>query len=130
MEKAELIERLRRRRMRLLKAYVLHVGWFTSMCASAATDATQLAISSSLWLTLLTAVPVLIYTVVVHRAIRAVDPGARSVGLAQVLITVVLFTPFEAGLLLPAKNLWVSRCILRAWDRAQASPEFLWRKSG
>lgn len=121
MEKTLLIEQLRKKRLRLLKAYVLHVGWFTSMCASAATDATHIAVASSVWLTLITVVPVLIYTFVVHKAIRAVEPRARSAGLAQIIVTVVLFTPFEAGLLLPAKNLWVSRCILRAWDKALAN---------
>jgi hypothetical protein len=117
MEKSFLIEQLRKKRLRLLRAYVLHVGWFTSMCASAATDATHVTIASSLWLTLITVVPVLIYTLTVHRAIRAVEPSAPSAGPVQIIITLVLFTPFEAGLILPAKNLWVSRCILRAWDK-------------
>lgn len=120
MDKAALIEQLRKKRMRLLKAYVLHVGWFTSTCVSAATDAVPITIATSLWLTLITVVPVLIYTVATHKAIRAVEPSAPSVGLGTVIITTVLFTPLESGLLLPLRNLWVAGAILRAWDRARA----------
>lgn len=114
----QLIEHLRRKRSMLLKAYVIHVGWFTSTCAFAATDGTQLAIATSLWLALLTVPPVLIYTVSVHKACRSIDPSARSVGLVPVILATIFLTPFESGLVLPTKNLWVSRCILRAWDRA------------
>jgi hypothetical protein len=119
MNKSMLIEQLRRKRLRLLKAYILHVGWFTSTCASAATDAIDIALTTSLWLTLITVVPVLIYTVIVHKAIRAVDPGAPSVGLKEIIITTVALTPFESGLFLPARNLWVARSVLRAWDKAR-----------
>lgn len=114
-----LIEHLRRKRALLLKAYIIHVGWFTSTCAFAATDGTQIAVTTSLWLTLLTVPPVLVYTVLVHKACRAVDPGAKSVGLVPVIVATVLLTPFESGLVLPARNLWVSRCILRKWGRPQ-----------
>jgi hypothetical protein len=115
-----LIEHLRRRRSLLWKAYVAHVGWFTSTCAFAATDGSQAAIATSLWLALITVPPVLFYTVSVHKACRAIDPAARSVGWAPVILATVLLTPFESGLVLPARNLWVSRCILRAWEKAQA----------
>ena len=120
MNKNLLIEQLRKKRLSLLKAYVLHVGWFTSTCASAATDVLDVALTTSLWLTLITVVPVLIYTVTVHKAIRAVDPGAPSVGLKEIIITTVALTPFESGLFLPARNLWVARNVLRAWDKARA----------
>jgi len=120
MSKNLLIEQLRQKRLKLLKAYVFHVGWFTSTCASAATDAVDIALTTSLWLTLITVVPVLIYTVVVHNAIRAVDPSAPSVGMKEMIITTVALTPFESGLFLPARNLWVARSVLRAWDKARA----------
>ena len=122
MEKAVLIEKLRRKRSILLKVYVFHVGWFTSTCASAATDATQLALPALLLLTLITVPPVLFYTVSVHRACRAIDPSAHSVGIVPVILFTIFLTPFESGLVLPVKNLWVSRCILRAWERAQTRP--------
>ena len=118
MNKSALIEQLRKKRMLLLKAYTLHVGLFASTCASAATDTLGVTVATSLWLTLLTVVPVLIYTVIVHKAIRAVDPAAPSVGLKEIIITTLLLTPLESGLFLPARNLWVSRSILRAWDKA------------
>jgi hypothetical protein len=118
MENALLITRLRRRRSRLWKAYVIHVGWFTSTCAFAATDTTQVAITTSLWLTLVTVLPVLIYTAAVHNASRAIDPAARTVGWVPIVLATIFLSPFESGLILPARNLWVSRCILRAWEKA------------
>lgn len=116
----QLIEHLRKKRLLLLKAYIVHLGWFTSTCAFAATDGTPLAVATSLWLALISVPPVLMYTVSVHKACRAIDPNARSVGLVPVLLATILLTPFESGLVLPARNLWVSRCILGAWDRALA----------
>lgn len=118
MEKALLIEQLRKKRLRLLKAYVLHVGWLFSTCAFAATDSAQIGLTTSLLLTLITVPPVLIYTVSVHQACRAIDPSSRTVGWVQVVLVTVFLTPFESGLILPAKNLWVSRRVLRAWDMA------------
>jgi hypothetical protein len=118
MEKSLLIERLRRKRLRLLRMYIFHVGWLTSTCACAATDAGHFTVATSLWLTLLTVPPVLIYTVTVHKACRAIDPYARTVGWIPILLATVFLTPFESGLLLPARNLWISRRILRAWDGA------------
>lgn len=112
-----LMERLRKKRLLLFRIYVFHVGWFTSTCAFAATETTRIAVVSSLWLTLITIVPVLIYTVITHKAIKACEPAAASVGLRQIVISIVFFTPLEAGLILPAINLWISHCILRAWDK-------------
>ena len=66
-------------------------------------------------LTLITVPPVLIYTVSVHKACRAIDPSARSVGLVPVILFTIFLTPLESGLILPFKNLWVSRCILNRY---------------
>lgn len=118
MERALLMARLRRRHRRLLQAYVLHVGLFASSCAFAAADATHASIATAMWLALITIPPVLLYTVLVHRSCRAIDPTARSVGLTSVILFTVFLTPYESSLVLPAKNLWVSRRILRAWDTA------------
>ncbi|HUS24879.1 MAG TPA: hypothetical protein VM369_08010 [Candidatus Binatia bacterium] len=107
------LERLRRRAKWLLRAYVLHVGWFGSTCAFAAADAGQMATASCLWMALVSAVPVLVHTVMADRAIRAIEPAARSAGLKQVVLAMVLFTPFEAALIPPAINLWIARRILR-----------------
>ncbi len=121
MEKALLIEQLRKKRMRLIKAYVLHVGWFFSTCAFAATDSAQPGLMTALLFTLITVPPVLLYTVSVHKACRAIDPGAHTAGWGQVVLVTVFLTPFESGLIMPAKNLWISRRILRAWDTALAN---------
>jgi hypothetical protein len=114
-QQASLIERLRKNRIRLFKVYVLHVGWFTSTCACAATGSAHLAVASALWLTLITIVPVLIYVVTTHRAIRAIAPTANSVGLKQIIVSILCFTPLEAALILPAINLWISCRLLREW---------------
>lgn len=113
-----LIDHLRKRRALLLKAYVIHVGWFASTCAFAATDAAQIELATSLWLTLLTVPPVLLYTVSVHKACRAIDPSAKTAGWFPVIFFTIFLTPLESGLILPAKNLLVSRRILRACDKA------------
>lgn len=63
--------------------------------------------------TLLTVPPVLFPTVRVHRLGRAIDPTAPTVGLVPVLVTAVLLSPFEAALVLPAKDLWVAHRLLR-----------------
>jgi hypothetical protein len=120
MEMALVVQHLRRKRIGLLRAYVLHVGWFASTCAFAATDTSQAGMTASFWLTLITVPVVLICTVTVHKACRAVDPTAHSVGWLAVIVATVCFTPFESGLILPARNLWVSRRILRAWDKSAA----------
>lgn len=122
MEAEEKVERLRSRRKRLLQAYLIHVGWLTSTCAFAASDTMDLAITTSLWMALITVPPVLAYTVSVHKACREIDPRSRTVGLVPVILATIFLTPFESALILPAKNLWVSRCILRAWDRAMKKP--------
>lgn len=116
------IKQLQKERSRLLKAYVLHVGWFTSTCAFAATDATHSMMITSLWLALITIPPVLIYTVLVHKVCRAIDPAARSAGLMQIILTTILFTPLESALVLPAKNLLVSARLLRAHDKVSTHP--------
>jgi len=107
------IKKLRKTRSRLMKAYIFHVGWFASSCASAATDTVTVALPTLILLTLITVLPVLIYTVSVHKACRNVDPKARTAGLSQVILFSIFLTPLESGLVLPARNLWVSRNILR-----------------
>lgn len=115
-----LTDHLRKMRALLLKAYVIHVGWFASTCAFVATDAAQIGITTSLWLTLLTMLPVIIYTISVHKACRAMDPSAKTAGWVHVIFFTIVLTPLEAGLVLPAKNLLVSRQILRAYDKARS----------
>lgn len=113
-----LIDLLRRKRALLLKAYVIHVGWFTSTCAIAATDGLQIDLTTSLWLTLVTVPPVMFYTASVHKASRAIDPKAQTAGWFLIVLFTIFLTPFESGLILPAKNLLVSRRILRAWHNS------------
>jgi hypothetical protein len=114
-----LIEILRVRRAILLKAYIFHVAWFSSTCAFAITDESTIAFTTSFWLALLTVPPVLLYTVSVHKACRAIDSNSKTVGWKPIIIATLLLTPFESGLILPARNLWISRCMLRKWDNSR-----------
>ncbi|MHB1654932.1 MAG: hypothetical protein ACYCSZ_01005 [Burkholderiales bacterium] len=91
--------------------------------AFAATDAPQVGLTTSLWLALITVPPVLLYTVSVHKACRAIDPAAKTVGWATIILFTVFLTPFESGFILPAKNLLVSRRILRKWENPNTAFE-------
>jgi hypothetical protein len=113
MERDELLFRLARTRTGLIRTYVLHVVWFAVMCTFTALQWRQDGLKASVLLTLLTVPPVLFYTVRAHRLCRALDPRARTVGLVPVLVTTVILSPFESGLVLPLKNLLVANRILR-----------------
>jgi hypothetical protein len=80
-------------------------------------------LTTSLWLALITIPPVLLYTVMVHKSCRAIDPRARTAGWMQVILFTVLFTPYESSLVLPLKNLLVAGRILRAGDGASADAQ-------
>ncbi len=92
---------------------MLHVAWFTAMCCFVSFQWGQHGLKASVLLTLLTVPPVLFYTVRVHNLCRAIDPKARTVGLVPVVITTIILSPFESGLILPAKNLIAANRLLR-----------------
>jgi len=107
------ITTLRRQRRRLLQSYVVHVAWFTAMIVTAPTQASTKTIAAAILLALITVPPVIAYATAVHRTCRAIDPRAKTIGLVPMLIMTVLFTPFESGLVVPAKNLLVSGRLLK-----------------
>ena len=121
MSKAALVSALRRRRSLLLKAYIIHVGCFASSCAFAATGSVHATVATSLWLMLVTIPPVLIYTALVDRSCRGIDPTAATVGWLKIVLFTVFLTPIESSLVLPAKNLWVSGRVLRSCESALTS---------
>jgi hypothetical protein len=82
----------------------------------------QQGLKASVLLTLLTVPPVLIYTVRVHHLCRAIDPRAPTVGWVPVLVTTLALSPFESGLILPAKNLLAANRILKVHDSSLADP--------
>lgn len=98
-----------------MRAYVLHVFWLAAMCVTAGMHWHKDGVEASVLLTLITVPPVLFYTVRVHKLCRGIDPAAPTVGWVPVLITTFVLSPFEAGLILPAKNLLAARRILRAY---------------
>jgi len=100
-------------RRSLIRAYVLHVAWFAIMCAFVGLHWRQDGLQVSVLLTLVTVPPVLYYTVRIHHLCRAIDPRARTVGWVPVLITTLVLSPFEAGLVLPLKNLLACNKLLR-----------------
>jgi hypothetical protein len=97
----------------LIRAYVVHVAWFAIMLAFVSLQWAQQGLKASVLLTLLTVPPVLVYTVRVHHLCRAIDPKARTVGWVPVLVTTIALSPFESGLILPAKNLLAANRILK-----------------
>lgn len=100
-------------RKRLLQSYGVHVAWFSAMVATAVGQVSKTAIAASVLLALVTVPPVIAYATAVHRTCRSIDPGAKTIGLVPMLIMTVLLTPFESGLVVPAKNLWVSGKLLK-----------------
>jgi len=113
MDRDELLRQLARTRTGLIRTYVLHFVWFAIMCTFTAMQWRHDGLKFSVFLTLLTVPPVLFYTVRAHRLCRALDPRARTVGLVPVLVTTIILSPFESGLVLPLKNLLVANRILR-----------------
>lgn len=97
----------------MIRAYVVHVAWFAIMLAFVSLQWAQQGLKASVLLTLLTVPPVLVYTVRVHHLCRAIDPKARTVGWVPVLVTTIALSPFESGLILPAKNLLAANRILK-----------------
>ncbi|MFD0739650.1 hypothetical protein ACFQZQ_10205 [Lysobacter koreensis] len=111
----DLIRQLKATRTALVRAYVLHVVWFVVMCAYVALQWSRHGLKWSVLLTLITVPPLLIYTVRVHTLCKAIDPRARTVGWIPVLVTTVVLSPFESGLVLPAKNLLAANRILGSY---------------
>jgi hypothetical protein len=113
MSRDELVQRLRVRRRRLLTAYLGFLSCFFFTGALAAADASSSALGPAILLVLVATLPILILNIGLHHAIRALRPAARSVGAKHAVVSALLFSPFEAALVLPAINLWVSRKVLR-----------------
>jgi hypothetical protein len=113
MDRDDLLLQLARTRTGLVRTYVLHVAWFAVMCTATAMQWRHDGLKATVLLTLITVPPVLFYTVRAHRLCRALDPRARTVGLVPVLVTTVILSPFESGLVLPLKNLLVANRLLR-----------------
>ena len=108
-----LIPKLIKQRRRLLQSYLVHVAWFATMIVTAITHSSRAVVASSIFLALITVPPVIAYAAAVHRTCRAIDPSAKTIGLVPMIIMTVLFTPFESGLVVPAKNLLVSGRLVR-----------------
>ena len=98
----------------LRRAWLLHTFWLATMCVAAWLHRGGIGLKVALLLALVTVPPVLLHAARVHRLCRALDPRARTIGLAPMLVMTVVFTPFEAGVIVPAKNLWEARRLLRA----------------
>ncbi|GAB1408500.1 hypothetical protein MASR1M8_24190 [Thermomonas brevis] len=107
------LHRLERARRALWRSYLLHIAWFAAMVASALWSRTDNALKVSALLALLTVPPVIWCAWRVHLAARRIDPSARTLGLGPMLLMTVLLTPFESGLIVPAKNLHASAKVLR-----------------
>ncbi|MGY1531538.1 hypothetical protein [Luteimonas sp. A649] len=119
---SSLIPKLIRQRRRLFQSYIVHVVWFAAMIITAIAHSSKTVIAASILLALVTVPPVIAYAAAVHRTCRAIDPTAKTIGLIPMIIMTVLFTPFESGLVVPAKNLLVSGRLVRQHQSASAGP--------
>lgn len=120
------IERLRIRRRRLIVVYVAFVFLFGSSCAMAASGVAQRTVLSGFAASALVALPLYVFVVLVHSATRAIKPNAGTSGLKQLVASIVLLTPIEAALVLPAINLYISRRDLIAHvDNSRTRPDHL-----
>jgi len=121
---ASLVPKLIEQRRRLLQSYLVHVAWFAVMIATAIAHSSKTVVASSIFLALITVPPVIAYAAAVHRTCRAIDPSAKTIGLVPMIIMTVVFTPFESGLVVPAKNLLVSGRLVRECQAAATPPRF------
>ena len=116
-----LLSQLERARRALWRSYLVHLAWFAAMVASASWHGSAGALKVSALLALATVPPVIWFAWQVHTAARRIDPAARTIGLGPMLLMTVLLTPFESGLIVPAKNLHASAKVLR--NARPAAPE-------
>ncbi|HEV7123506.1 MAG TPA: hypothetical protein VGN24_08780 [Rhodanobacter sp.] len=100
-----------------MRTYVLHVTWLVLMCVFAGFQWNLHGRQVTVLLTLLTVPLVLFYTIKVHKLCRAISLASHTVGWVPVLVTTIVLSPFEAGLILPAKNLIAANKLLRNYER-------------
>lgn len=96
----------------MLKFYSFFMLMFTSTIASASTGQENTTTFLLLGAAFLLTVPVLIHNFRLHLAIKAVNPASGSVGLANAVLSSLIFTPFEAALVQPPINLTIARGLL------------------
>jgi len=92
------------------------------MVATAVIHASPRTIAIATMLALITVPPVIAYAAAVHTTCRAIDPSAKTIGLVPMIIMTVVFTPFESGLIVPAKNLFVSGKLLKRVQHVALGP--------
>ena len=112
-QQGSLILNLKSRRNRLAAPYTGFVFMFGSSCAFASTGPESSTLVALFGVLLLLTIPIIVLNVLLHKAIRCVSPTAGSSGAKQSIISAILFTPFEAALVLPAINLYIASKILR-----------------
>lgn len=108
-----MVGRLRDERRRLIRAYAVHVAWFAAMILTASFDRTRVVVAACVWLALVTVPPVIYCSWRVHQTARRIDPRVGTIGLGPMILMTLLLTPFESGLIVPAKNLFASARLLR-----------------
>jgi len=108
---------LTRRYRLLLRAYAFLLTMLCSTIASASTGQENTLTFGLLALAFLLTVPVLIRNYRLHLAIKEVDPNASSVGLANAVVSSLLFTPFEAAIVQPPFNLAIANRLRKRQER-------------
>jgi len=117
MRNTPAIANLRSKRLRLIPFYFGFLFCLLSSGAMAGTGFEVTGVGMLLCLSLALSIPVLHLNILLHRAIKRIDPSAGSSGTKQAVLSALVFTPFEAALVLPAINLSIAHRILRNWPK-------------
>jgi hypothetical protein len=105
---------LRIKRNRLIAAYFGFIFMFFSGGVMAGTGVDQPHSGLIIIALLLLTIPIIGLNISLHKAIRSVSTSVRSYGLKESVMSAVVFTPFEAAIILPAINLASASKLLRA----------------
>ena len=114
MDLVHKLDDLRKKRKKLLQSYMLHISWLTLSIVFIYFDTIHISMVCSILLTLVTIPPVFIYTISVHRACRGIDPYSSTSGAREIIIFSIFLTPMESALVLPIKNIVISKNIINS----------------
>ena len=92
------------------------------MILTAISHSSRATVATCIWLALTTVPPVIAYATAVHKTCRRIDPLSATIGLIPMLLMTVFLSPFESGLIVPAKNLWISGKLLKRLQSDGSGP--------
>ena len=91
----------------MLVSYILFLATFSAAVYLALTESDQAVVVTVSILSIFAALTVVVLNVVLHQAIRAVRPDKFSLGILPAVAAFLVFSPFEAALIIVGFNLVV-----------------------